>query len=256
MRGMTAPPGGAGGGGGAPGGPGGSEDVGPDDGVLAAVATLAGPAPATDPDVAAALDELVAGIPAAARRERLARRRHRNRRAAAVVGAVVALGTAAAGWGHFAHTGWFGVPGMTEHDTSEWIDLSAPDLREAVDGIVARDLPLPAGVTRADGVAYVSRPYDAQVTATGLRSQYEGWARCAWLTAWERADGRDDAAAAGRAADALEASAAWPATVATDGGGVVDHVREVARAAAAGEAGPVRDELRANCPAGEFGGVA
>jgi hypothetical protein len=50
-----------------------------------------------------------------------------------------------------------------------------------------------------------------------------------------------------RALPILDASVDWPATVATDGGGVRDRMRTVNAAARQGDVSTVDDELAVNC---------
>src|SRR3954469_25013529 len=86
--------------------------------------------------LAAALDGLPVAVhdasAAAARVPRTPRAAKRRRRIIATAAVTATLGAAsvgvAAAAGAFgAHTGLFGSPGMTENDTSEYLDLNAPD---------------------------------------------------------------------------------------------------------------------------------
>ena len=81
-------------------------------------------------DVEPALTRDVHAQIVAADRTLGARARTRRRRVATIAAAGLLIGvpTAAVAGVHFAaQTGFFGSPGMTEEDTSEWIDVCADD---------------------------------------------------------------------------------------------------------------------------------
>lgn len=176
---------------------------------------------ATDPDAVAPPDrDRLTGLSLAMAREvasaepRRERRRFTTRRLAAVgVAALVAVPTGAWAADRFlAQTGEFGAPGMTENDTSEWIDLCATDL-----GTYVRSLPrpsgeLPAGTTWDEVVDTVATDLlqtartdcpspGATMQETGVRSQFLFTAQGLWACSATKADDANDAAgvlAAGR----------------------------------------------------------
>ncbi|MFT4213859.1 MAG: hypothetical protein QM622_03680 [Microbacterium sp.] len=68
---------------------------------------------------------------------------------------------------------------------------------------------------------------------TGIVGEFEQYARCAWRAEWLAADDAGDTARETTAASTLRAAASWPATVASDGGGLVAGELAVANAAIA-----------------------
>ncbi|MDF2990610.1 MAG: glycosyltransferase [Microbacterium sp.] len=166
----------------------------------------------------------------------------------AAVAAVFALGipATAAASGYLARTGWFGSPNPgspegtrpigTEADGSEWIDTSASDYADYAVTLWPAYASLPIeydAATFARAIAADAPEGLRQVT--GIRSEFEQNARCAWREEWLDADASGDAQRAAAAAQTLTAAATWPATVATDGGGIVAEERALAAAAAAGD---------------------
>jgi hypothetical protein len=84
-------------------------------------------------------------------------------------------------------------------------------------------------------------------TVGSLRRHFESVTQCVWMEEWLRLDATGEPTAASHAAEVLSESATWPATVATDGGGVVDSLKRVASAAKAGVRAPVQEEVDVNC---------
>jgi hypothetical protein len=89
----------------------------------------------------------------------------------------------------------------------------------------------------------------ARIQADGVRLAYEDWTRCSWVHAWLRDPDQRQVAAR-----ELHRLAHTPLLVAHDGGGTVEHDDAVARAAAAGQRGPVAREERINCDGYGFAG--
>jgi hypothetical protein len=148
-----------------------------------------------------------------------------------------------------AHTGLFGSPGQTENDTSEWLRSDAPDFGAMIAALVP-DHPLPAGATWRQAVTDVvrqGRNAPGLIQVTGIRLDFESYARCAWMQSWLLASDRHDDVSMRRAAVAIDKSTHWPLTVASDGGGVVEHLRAVARAARRGDRLPLQQGLAINC---------
>ncbi|MCI0156498.1 hypothetical protein KNO15_07290 [Leifsonia shinshuensis] len=169
----------------------------------------------------------------------------------AALGVIIAVGVvgvpAAAAVQWLAHTGMFGGQG-TEVDKSEWIGLDASDAPSAIRGLYPAWMPLPAGTTRADAEATVGSLYHRSVDEaqeetpghvltqeTDIRRMFESYGRCTWYRAWIDADQTRDEAALALATKTIDEATGWPATVSTDGSGVVDHLREVARSAGDGD---------------------
>ena len=197
------------------------------------------PAPVAAAEVAA----LVAAVPRPA-----PRRRRRRTATLAVLAALVAVPAGAAAMEVAGlHTGVFPGRGDTESVAGEeYLDTGSPQIA-AVAEELTRGLPLPAGARWAPFLERWPAPEGGLMQRTGIAMQAEAYARCAWLTSWLGAHRDGDAGAAREAAAVLRRSATWPATAATDGGGVVASLTAVADAAAAGDPGPVRQEVAANC---------
>ncbi len=166
--------------------------------------------------------------------------------AAVVAALAVGIPGAAVASGYLARTGWFGSPNPgspegtrpigTEADGSEWIDTSAADYSEYAVTLWPAYAPLPAGYdTEAFARSIAADAPEGLRQVTGIRSEFEQNARCAWRAEWLDADALGDADRAATAAQTLTAAATWPATVATDGGGIVDEERALAAAATAGD---------------------
>jgi hypothetical protein len=174
--------------------------------------------------------------------------RSRRRRllvvAAGSVGAVAFATPAAADWVS-AHTGLFGEPGLTETDTSEWLDAASPEIAD-----IARDLgtqyPLPSGGSYDDAIARL-QANGGLVQETGVDNFMAHEAACQWDRAWLAADTAGDAQAANTAVEVLAAVPTWETLVASDGGGVTEHLTEVAAATRRGDRGVVEDHVQANC---------
>lgn len=167
---------------------------------------------------------------------------------AAAIAVVCAVGIpgAAVASGYLARTGWFGSPNPgspegtrpvgTEADGSEWIDTSAADYGDYAVTLWPAYATLPSGYdTAAFARAIAADAPEGLRQVTGIRSEFEQNARCAWRAEWLDADALGDAARAAIAARTLTEAATWPATVASDGGGIVEEERAVAGAATAGD---------------------
>jgi hypothetical protein len=120
---------------------------------------------------------------------------------------------------------------------SDMVDLSAPDLRQYLETIYPEWLPLAPGETRTailDGMAAqaASDPEAGLTQEIGLRATMERIAYCGWVDLWLTTS--DDAAQV-QAADVMLQATTWPATVETDGGGVVAFLEVFAAGAAAGD---------------------
>jgi hypothetical protein len=193
----------------------------------------------------------------------------------ALVAALVPTGALASGW--MAQTGWFGSPnpptvadegehvGSSDADSSQWLSVTAPDFVEAAADLLPDYVSLPAGFDRArfatavaqqihDGI--VDGPDAASVSEsgalmqeTGVISMLELHARCEWRREWITAYDAGDTALAAHAVAMLAEAATWPATVSTDGGGVVAEEQRLADAAASGDRATVVGEGMRNCPA-------
>lgn len=212
----------------------------------------------------AALRELsVALARETVRASRTAARARRRRRVVGVVaGLAVAVPATAAATYWSAHTGEHGDPSLTEENASEWLDVCAPDFTEVAAGLAPTTRALPSGVSWAAATDRVVAGWTAgcdqgpsRTQADGVLMSYESYAGCAWAVSWLHADDRGDQASRRAAAAELRHHAASPVVAENDGGGVVDSLARVADAAAAGDAGPVREQVVANCTSAWFEGV-
>jgi hypothetical protein len=165
---------------------------------------------------------------------------------------------------YLAQTGWFTSPNppgvgasssnakSTESDNSEWIDTSRIDFDSYAASIFPAYIPLPSGFDRTDYATAVANairpPARGYMQATGIAADFETYSRCVWMSAWVTADRNRNEAGRRAAASVLTTSATWPATVSTDGGGMVSGFQIVALAAVAGNPGPVEREYALNCP--------
>jgi len=201
-----------------------------------------------------------------------------RRRAAWIAGGLVAalaLGFAspaiASGVRYLAQTGWFGSPNppgvglpfdpstSTEQDSSEWVDVKADDFVDFAVTIYPDYAVLPAGVDQSrfasDVATWIANPVFVDpaddtdsmlLQTTNIIGTFEFTARCTWMMEWKAAPAGSERAEA--AATVLAESAHWPATVSTDGGGIVDSYVALADAALAGDGSLVDQELMVNCP--------
>ncbi|PWJ45152.1 hypothetical protein SAMN06264364_1602 [Quadrisphaera granulorum] len=186
--------------------------------------------------------------------DELSRRRGRRRlsRGArvgliALAGTLALSGTAAAAV-HAARTGWFGAPGMTENDTTEWLDSSAPDFPDVVESLRPAYVTFAPGTDAASAAAWTvmaSRASGGMLQETLVARSYATYGQCSWAAAWLASTPGD--AAHTTATDQLAASAEWPVFAATDGGGIVAEMREMASAARAENAPEVERLAELGC---------
>lgn len=135
---------------------------------------------------------------------------------------------------------------------SDWIDTGAGDIREFVASRYPDALPLPRGVARndvIDTVAFsISRTAGIRQT-TGVDRAYESYIYCRWVDVWLTSDAVGDGAGKNYAANIMHDAATWPATVAGDGGGVVEQQTKFATSAESGDSLGVQDAFDSNgCP--------
>lgn len=206
--------------------------------------------------VRSAIDELARGTASQVTAKRSGRR---PRRLLIVALAAVLIPTAAAS-AYIASTrsGWFGDPAMSteEPDRSEYLRTDAPDFAAVARTLIPR-LALPAGASFERELrrqVRLGREVPALQQSIGVRRTFESYARCAWLADWRVQLRTGDRAKLARALHVLDASLAWPAIVATDGGGVVDAMREENAQARRGDVGAV-DQRRLDCQGFDLKGI-
>ena len=210
--------------------------------------------------VVVALDELVRSLESEdvrrrAERELLATRRGGRQRwqfavPAAILGLVVAIPVGATAIGSWtARTGELGGRGSDIVDRSEWIGLDADDAPEAVVELYSGELDLPDGASGSDvinpvgkllaemGVVPDGESGHVMIQTTTIQGMFESAARCLWYREWLDADLNDDENRRNAATAGIQAALTWPATSATDGGGVVGNLKVQAEAARAGDRG-------------------
>jgi hypothetical protein len=108
-------------------------------------------------------------------------------------------------------------------DDSEFIDTSAPDLREYIEWTFPSQLPLAPSQSRESVIdaAFAQLSADPGLRqAVGIQRTIEHLVYVAWIDEWIDAKHSGDSARQDAAADVLGEAAAWPAFSATDGGGV------------------------------------
>ena len=178
----------------------------------------------------------------------VSRKLRRGRRSIAAVGVAVAVaatgGVAAAAWTS-AHTGWFGQPGTTEGDSTEYLNAAGDDFAQAVHQL-AVGIQFPAGDS-VDEYIPVVFPREGLVQAGGVRLILSIDASCAWQGYWLQANAAGDTEQQNAAALVLAEVPTWSAIVSHDGGGTIASYRQVADAAAAGAPGLVQQWWSANC---------
>lgn len=201
---------------------------------------------ARDPAVLVALDRLgdaIASAPRSARRVSWSRRR---RLAVLVTALMLAIGgsAGAAGW-LGAHTGIFGDPGLTESDTSEFLRLGSPELRD-IALRHGRVFPLPPGGSYEPAISQLTSG-SGLMQATGVRRLIATASACQWEVEWLTATRAADSARAARAVRVLARVPGWDVLRATDGGGVIVGYRRIAAAARDGDARPIAADVANNC---------
>ena len=127
---------------------------------------------------------------AVARRRRFSQRRLRRRVVATVVGLVLVPAVAVAGVLHFtAQTGKYGAPGMTENDTSQYINMCAGDIDRYVATLYPTEQALPPGTTWSQIASdYISTFRSscppagpgATTQVTGIKMSLLGESTCPW----------------------------------------------------------------------------
>jgi hypothetical protein len=176
-------------------------------------------------------------------------RRRRTRRTVASLALAATLlaggATAAAAKWSSAHTGEFGQPGMTENDTSEWLDLGADDAPRIAAHLAEGISFAPGDSAQAYIPSLVRTPGLMQVT--GVRRYLTDDALCGWWGSWLQAEREGNATDQARATAVLQAAPTWPIIVATDGGGVVTYDEKIAASAQRGDPSIVQQAFTANC---------
>jgi hypothetical protein len=202
----------------------------------------------------AELSAELAGSIAISERRPFLRRRSKRLVALGAAGMILVPGAAVAATMHFtAQTGQYGRPGMTENDTSEFINMCAPDIRAFVATLAPTTRPLPAGTTWPHLIDEVAAPAtgDCPPTGpgeiqqvTGLRVRLLMATTCPWDIDFLHADSAGDATESRYAGQQLAGT--YDAINALGGYGD-DNWKPLRDAAAAGSRPLIERDYRANC---------
>ena len=185
------------------------------------------------------------------RRRRLSSRVSRPGRVVLIAVSVVSLSaTAAVAYNATAHTGFFGHPGQTENDTSEFLNTSAPDFPAILRTLVPTEIALPPDASWEPAIqrqiAFGQGDRGLQ-QATGLRGTLALYAYCSWVGHWLDVQAAGDRAAAADAVAGIARIPESPVVAKIDGGGVREGMRRIATAAGRGQVAPVQSEYQLNC---------
>lgn len=180
-------------------------------------------------------------------RRRLGRR---TARAVVVSAVVLAAGTGVAAAGGFLPlgTGVFGLPGMTENDTSELLNSTSPDTAELLRGYVAQ-MTMAPGYTAEGAIEQFTTGENTIVQDASLQGMALGWSSCSWELSWLDAHATGDQTAQDAATAVLVRIPDSPVLPRIDGGGVTEAYQAIADAAAAGDPGPIQRDADVNCDA-------
>lgn len=154
-----------------------------------------------------------------------------------------------------AQTGWVGSPNAsgvrvdcaegnqpsTESGDGECISVTAPDPCDDSESILPPEITVPSqgSLTKSAGVIATEKqrgaPNAGVIQAGGMQSNYEHVVQCVGIDEWLTADEQLDAGRAAKAASVLQSASTRPATVSTDGGGIVASKLKVPAGAASGD---------------------
>jgi hypothetical protein len=148
---------------------------------------------------------------------------------------------------------WTGVhgSGFGEEDTSEYLLSTAPDYRQAVESLRPAHLPLPPGYDwrkAVDLFTALDMREPTYVPATSIKDNYAGYAACAWEAEWLAGRRAGDTGRVRAATKVLAEARSWPDAGADKTGGARRARDQIATAAANGDPGPLRQDVKANCP--------
>ena len=215
------------------------------------------------------------------------RRRRISRRAGtlAIVAVIVAGGGAAAAVRGGALTGLFGAPGKTENDTSEYVDIAAPDFpalaHQLGEQLHAEGLRFAPGINSDQMVdlfvketqnqvhldergnsasAKITREHGELMDVTGVKGHIAGLAQCSWQQNWIQAYKADDSAGKNAAINGLIALNGVRTTTPSKNGSFTGSIMAETNQKNAlvgyigrmrdGEFGFIRRVTALNCPAG------
>lgn len=127
------------------------------------------------------------------------------------------------------HTGVLGKPGMTENDTSEYLDSTGAEIPALMRSYV-EEMPVAPGYSADPLIERFTRGENVIVQTAGLRGQVFAWSSCSPELAWLDAHSAGDAAAQADATAAFNQIPDWPVVPIVDGNGsVMATFREIAK---------------------------
>ena len=158
---------------------------------------------------------------------------------------LAAIGGLYAVWG--AHTGWFGAPGYTESDTSEWLRGDAPDIVTVVDGFTAKYTLPPGGSWNGLRKTYPKPPGYGYIQVTGIESAVSLDAYCQWQHYWIVGYDTRDAAKMATAQTVLDQFPDLAISRKTGGPSAIAQWQQIAEFARTNQAGPLENLYSLNC---------
>jgi hypothetical protein len=154
-------------------------------------------------------------------------------------------GLYAAAWG--AHTGWFGAPGSTESDTSEWLREDAPDIVAVVDGLTAKYQLPPGGTWGGLRNTYPKAAGSGYIQVTGLESEVSIDAYCQWQHYWIEGNQTHDAAKMAAAQVVLDEFPDWPISRKTGDPSAIAQWQLIAKLARTNQSDQLEHLYSLNC---------
>jgi hypothetical protein len=191
-----------------------------------------------------------------------------RKRVAAAVAVVVGVGVVVPGIAYagrfLALTGDYVNPTTFEpvkdhNPENQVVEMTSPDYPELVASEWPAYVPLPEGYDQKVFATALGRHWQKAAmgsdmgkdapgileTVALIHSELEFAGRCVWVQEW--LDAAPGSRQRERATSVLLQAPGWPATVASDGGGVVDDERRVAEAARDGKESVVREDDSVSC---------
>jgi hypothetical protein len=156
-----------------------------------------------------------------------------------LAGSAAALPAAAGVLSFLAQTDWKCTWGSECGDPEgQWIDTAEADFVDYTATVFPYDLPLPPGVDAEElriTAANQMHNTPALKPEIGVIHHFESQIYCAWVGEWLQRDNAGDLTARAVASKVMIQNADWPATVATDGGGITEVQRALGHAALNGD---------------------
>lgn len=198
--------------------------------------------------------EMAMAIPAAGRQARPHHPVPRLRRMLLVSVGIVMIASAF-GFALTARTNIFSGP--ETGDESEWLRSDADDFEEVVVELISQQsMPLPPGssidqVAREIALDGLKQP--VFISEEGVLGTFAFKARCSWEGYWLDGYNQSDKKKMEEATEILVQVPSWQIVIATDGGGMVEHHEEIARAARLRHPNVLQEDFDINC--GKTSGV-